>query len=74
MLGLLAAVCAIDAPHGIIPNSGCSRGRRGDPRHFSSPSRPPTAGYQAGLLLGEGYLFRSLYRALRGRTGSGRGM
>ena len=76
LLGLLAAVCAIDARYGIIPNSLVAALAGGGVIQMLVLGQADLLlqrGIEAGLLLGGGYLFRSLYRALRGHDGLGQG-
>jgi leader peptidase (prepilin peptidase) / N-methyltransferase len=75
LLGLLAAVCAIDARYGIIPNSLVAALAIGGAVQtlVLAQAELLQRGIEAGLVLGGGYLFRSLYRALRGHHGLGQG-
>jgi leader peptidase (prepilin peptidase)/N-methyltransferase len=75
LLGLLAAVCAIDARFGIIPNSLVAALAGGGVIQTLVLAQADLLqrGIEAGLLWGGGYLFRRLYRALRGHDGLGQG-
>jgi leader peptidase (prepilin peptidase) / N-methyltransferase len=75
LLGLVAAVCAIDARFGIIPNSLVAALAIGGAVQtlVLAQAELLQRGIEAGLALGGGYLFRRLYRALRGHDGLGQG-
>jgi len=75
LLFVLSAVCAIDARYGIIPNSivvGLAGGGIAQVA-FGDSAAITTRLIEAVLVLVAAYLFRTLYRCLRGFDGLGLG-
>jgi leader peptidase (prepilin peptidase)/N-methyltransferase len=75
LLALLAAICAIDARYGIIPNSLAAALAAGGVIQtlWLAEADWLQRGIEALLVLVGGYLFRGLYSALRGHEGLGQG-
>jgi leader peptidase (prepilin peptidase) / N-methyltransferase len=75
LAGVLAAVCAIDARYGIIPNSFVAALAAGGMLQTALPGQPDLLqrGLQAMLFFLAALLFRAGYRWLRGHDGLGLG-
>jgi leader peptidase (prepilin peptidase) / N-methyltransferase len=75
LLGVLAAVCAIDARYGIIPNSFVCAVAAGGMLQASLPGQADLSqrGLHAMLFFLAAFLFRASYRWLRGHDGLGLG-
>jgi leader peptidase (prepilin peptidase) / N-methyltransferase len=75
LTSLLAAICAIDARYGIIPNGLVAALAGGGVIQTLLLGQADLAqrGIEAALVLVGGYLFRGLYSALRGQEGLGQG-
>ena len=75
LIGVLAAVCAIDARYGIIPNSlviGLALGGLLD-ASLSGQGELLQRSFEAILFFGAACAFRAVYRSLRGYDGLGFG-
>lgn len=75
LIAILAAVCAIDARYGIIPNSLVAMLGGGGVVQTVLLAEADLLQrcMEAVVVLAAGYLFRGLYRALRGHEGLGQG-
>jgi leader peptidase (prepilin peptidase)/N-methyltransferase len=76
LMAVLAAVCAIDARYGIIPDSlvvGLAVGGLFQTFLLPGQTEPLQRGFEAMLVLAAASLFRAAYRWVRGHNGLGYG-